>query len=110
MDFQNQSLKYYYACLVIYSIAELEEKMSITKVTRNYQVTIPRDVREIIDINIGDDILVNVDDGEIRLKKLSYETAVEKAFGTWADIKEDSVSYVRKMRAESERRMKRLGL
>lgn len=41
---------------------------------------------------------------------MSFEKTLENAFGIWTDMKEDSVSYVRKMRAESEKRMKRLGL
>ena len=84
--------------------------MSITKVTRNYQITVPRDIREQAKISEGDKLVITMENEEIKLKKFD-EDVFKKAFGSWknAGIK-DSVEYVRKMRKGWEKRRKRLGL
>ena len=84
--------------------------MPLTKVTRNYQITLPKEVREQASVNVGDTIVVTVDNGNITLKKRSSREALDRAFGIFTSIKGDSVDYVRKMRAESEKRARRLGL
>ena len=85
--------------------------MAITKVTRNFQITLPREVREIADIKIGDKLLVSMENSDIRIKHLSPETIIEKTFGSWKGlVKGDSVAYVKKIRAESMQRAKRMGL
>ena len=83
--------------------------MSLTKVTRNYQITVPRDIREMAKIHEGDKLVVTMENGEIKMKKFD-EDSFKKAFGIWKDsgIK-DSVKYVRKLRDEWEHRTKRLG-
>ena len=84
--------------------------MSITKVTRNYQITVPRDIREQAKIVEGDKLVLTMENDEIRIKKID-EDVFKKAFGSWknAGIK-DSVKYVKKIRKEWEDRAKRLGL
>ena len=84
--------------------------MSITKVTRNYQITVPRDIREQAKISEGDKLIITMENNEIKMKKFD-EDVFEKAFGSWknAGIK-DSVKYVRDMRNGWEKRRKRLGL
>ena len=84
--------------------------MSITKVTRNYQITVPRDIREQAKISEGDKLVVTMENDEIKIKKFD-EDVFKKAFGSWknAGIK-DSVKYVKKIRKEWEDRAKRLGL
>ena len=47
--------------------------MSLTKVTRNYQITIPSDVRKKLGIKVGDILLVEVEDGKVVLKKSELE-------------------------------------
>ena len=84
--------------------------MALTKVTRNYQITLPKEMREIAHIKMGDTIIVDATEEAITLKKRSPKEILNSAFGIWKDMKEDSVTYVRKMRAESEKRLKRLGL
>ena len=83
--------------------------MATTIVTRNFQITLPRDVREKEDIHIGDRILVTAKEDSIELRKLSTEDALN-AFGCWEKVSESSVSTVRKIREESEQRLRRLGL
>ena len=82
--------------------------MARTKVTRNYQITLPRDIRESLGVEVGDTMILMEEEGEIKMKKFDEDT-FKKAFGSWK-IKESGVEYVRKMRKESEKRMKRLGL
>ena len=80
--------------------------MSLTKVTRNYQITVPRDVREQAKIQEGDKLIVTIENKEIKLKKID-EDAFKNAFGIWRNVK-DSVKYVRGLRKEWEHREKRL--
>ena len=84
--------------------------MSLTKVTRNYQITVPRDIREQADIKEGDKLVITMENDEIKMKKFD-EDSFKKAFGIWknSDIK-DSVKYVRDLRKEWDKRAKRLGI
>ena len=84
--------------------------MSLTKVTRNYQITVPRDIREQAKIAEGDKLVVTMENDEIKIKKFD-EDVFKRAFGSWksANIK-DSVEYVRNIRKDWEKRRKRLGL
>ena len=84
--------------------------MSITKVTRNYQITVPRDIREQAKISEGDKLVVTMENDEIKMKKFD-EDVFKKAFGSWKNAGiNDSVEYVRNMRKGWEKRRKRLGL
>ncbi len=84
--------------------------MSMTKVTRNYQITVPRDIRKQANIKEGDKIVITMENDEIKMKKFD-EDVFKRAFGSWknAGIK-DSVKYVRDIRKEWEHRAKRLGI
>ena len=82
--------------------------MALTKVTRNYQITVPRDIREQAHIVEGDKLLITFDTGGIMLKKMN-EDWFRKAFGSWRNVK-DPVAYVREMRKGWAVRRKRLGL
>ena len=84
--------------------------MSMTRVTRNYQITVPRDIREHAKISEGDKLIVTIENGEIKLKKLD-EDVFKRAFGSWKDAGiKDSVKWVRDVRKGWEKRRKRLGL
>lgn len=82
--------------------------MGMAKVTRNYQITLPKDARRVFKIAVGDTLLVSPGENEVVIKKLD-ENPVDASFGIWKSVK-DSVKYVRKGRAEYERRAKRLGI
>ena len=56
--------------------------MSLTKVTRNYQITVPRDIREQADIKEGDKLVITMENDEIKMKKFN-EDSFKKAFGIW---------------------------
>jgi len=84
--------------------------MGIASVTRNYQVTIPKDVREMKGIKVGDKIVFSIEGDRIEVFKMEKEIA-EKAFGSWeGKMKGSSVAYVRKLRREWSKRGKRLGI
>ena len=82
--------------------------MGKTTVTRNYQVTLPADVREIEDIKIGDTLIVIPRNGEIMMRKIKKADS-ENYFGAWK-TRGSGVAFTRKIRDESETRLKRLKL
>ncbi len=82
--------------------------MGLAKVTRNYQITIPKDARRLVNIRVGDTLLVSPREKEVVIKKLD-ENPVDASFGIWKSVK-DSVKFVREGRAEYEKRAKRLGI
>ncbi len=83
--------------------------MGTTKVTRNYQITIPSDVRESLEIKVGDKIIILPGKDNAVIKKVRKD-ALERAFGAWSPSREPGAAYVRKIRSEEEKRLKRLGL
>ena len=79
--------------------------MSLVKVTRNYQVTIPQDVRVMKKINIGDTVLFTVVDDRVELKTISREKILDDLFGVWnGKVTESSKDYVAALRKEWDRR------
>ena len=79
-----------------------------TKVTRNYQITIPRDIRESMSVEVGDTIILTQEEDGAKMKKF-YEDAFKRAFGSWK-TKETGLECVRKIRNSEKKRLKRLGL
>ena len=47
--------------------------MGITKVTRNYQITIPSDIRKKLGIKVGDVLVIEIEDGKAVIKKSDLE-------------------------------------
>ena len=82
--------------------------MGITKVTRNFQVTLPKDVREMEKIDIGDRFVVTVEDDEIIMRMIRGKI-LERSFGAWGRGR-SGVVFARKIRDEAEEREKKLGL
>ncbi|MBI2136699.1 AbrB/MazE/SpoVT family DNA-binding domain-containing protein [Candidatus Woesearchaeota archaeon] len=72
--------------------------MTSVVVTRNYQITLPREVRKRTDIAIGETMLIETKGDDIIIKKIK-EDPVKAAFGLWrGKIKESSIEYVDKLR------------
>ena len=71
-------------------------------------MTIPKDIREVLEIDIGDTIVLIPEEGEVKMKKFD-EDAFKKAFGSWK-IKETGVEYVRRIRNAEKKRLRRLKL
>jgi len=57
--------------------------MTKVKVTRKYQVTIPKEVRRKVDVNIGDALLVREEERKIILEK---PVDIEKLAGSWDHV------------------------
>ena len=78
--------------------------MGTVVVTRNYQITLPKDVREQLDIRIGEKMISEVDEkGEIKIKKLG-KSPVEAAFGIWEEMKTTGKEYEDNVRKEWRKR------
>ncbi len=83
--------------------------MGIAKVTRNYQVTIPKDIRRIQDIEVGDTVLFAIEMDKVHFLKLKREEALTSVIGIWKN-KGTGAEYVKKIRGEWKKREQRLGL
>lgn len=57
------------------------------KVARRYQVTIPQELREKMDLSVGDIVEIRYDDGRIIIEKVldSWEDVMAKTAGVWKD-------------------------
>jgi len=82
--------------------------MGTTTVTRNFQITLPKDIREIESIKVGDTLVLTVENDEIVMKKLKGKV-IEECFGSWGKGP-SGLEYVKSIRLESEKRLKRMGL
>ena len=85
--------------------------MGMAKVTRNYQITLPKDARKLFNIKVGDMLLVSAHEEKegVFIRKISTNV-VDDTFGSWGKGK-DAVKYIREMRDEyGKTRAKRLGI
>ncbi len=82
--------------------------MGMTKVTRNFQVTLPQDVRAEEQVKIGDRFMVTVEDENIVMKRIKVDI-LKKCGGAWGKGI-PGTEWVRKIRDEAEERERRLGL
>lgn len=77
--------------------------MGTIVVTRNFQITLPKDVREELNIRIGDKMISKKEDDKIIIRKIS-ESPVDRAFGIWKNkVSRPSVKVVRDMREKWKR-------
>ena len=81
--------------------------MGVAKITRNYQVTFPRDVREMLGIEIGDTLHFLPVGDEIHVVKKSRDEILKAAEGIWKDAK-DGYTFVRRLRAGWKKREARI--
>ncbi|MDD9953092.1 MAG: AbrB/MazE/SpoVT family DNA-binding domain-containing protein [Candidatus Woesearchaeota archaeon] len=77
--------------------------MGITKITRNFQITLPRDIRAQRNLHVGDSVLVEPDGDTIRIMKMNDDILLQ-AFGLWKDMKETGVEYTNRMRRQWRKR------
>jgi len=80
--------------------------MGVSKMTRNFQVTIPKDVRHVKRLKEGDRVLFAVDGERVELHKVDEDT-VSAAAGLWKDLSESGVRYERRMRRGWPKRLRR---
>jgi len=71
--------------------------MGISKITRNFQVTLPKDVREIKNLHVGDKVLFAMEGERVDIVKVGKDVIAEAA-GLWAGLKETGVEYERRLR------------
>ena len=77
--------------------------MGISKITRNFQITLPKDVRELKDFKIGEKVLFLVEGNRVDIVKID-KNAVKEAAGLWAGMKETGLDYERRLRKEWSKR------
>ena len=75
--------------------------MPASKVTRNYQITIPKEIREKLQINVGDILVVDVENDRIILRKEDLELPVLKG-GQNLSVEDIEASIRKGMRNEGD--------
>jgi len=76
--------------------------MGISKITRNFQLTIPKDVRSLRQFKIGDTVLFVVEGERVDLVKMG-KGMVKKIAGLWSS-RESGVEYENKLRRGWQKR------
>ena len=64
-------------------------KRATSRLTRKYQATIPKPVREALDLEAGDTVAFDIEDEEIRIRKarpidLEFAKALEDTLSEWS--------------------------
>ncbi|MDO8642622.1 MAG: AbrB/MazE/SpoVT family DNA-binding domain-containing protein [Candidatus Woesearchaeota archaeon] len=80
--------------------------MGIAKITRNWQVTIPKDVRELKGLEEGGSVIFAIEGDRVDILKLNKDV-INAAAGLWTTTKETGVEYENRMRKTWEPRRKR---
>lgn len=81
--------------------------MGLSKITRNYQITLPKDIRKMVGVKEGDEVMFVIEDNKVVLVK-SRDDPIMAAAGIWKDIKETGVEYQKRVRQQWRKRQKRL--
>ena len=71
---------------------------NVTKVTRKYQVTIPKEVRKKLGVEVGDELKVMEKDELIILKKVGKKKSLMEFAGCWKGYPEDPNEFLRELR------------
>jgi AbrB family looped-hinge helix DNA binding protein len=80
--------------------------MGISKITRNYQVTLPKDVRELKNLKEGDRVIFAIEGDKIDIVKFDKAT-IRATAGLWKGMKETGVEYQRRLRKGWSKRLER---
>ena len=80
--------------------------MGISKITRNCQITLPKDVRKVIGLKEGDEVVFIIDGDKVRLVK-SDEDIIKRTAGIWGDIGMTGQEYQRRIRKGWSRRLRK---
>ncbi|MHA1379472.1 MAG: AbrB/MazE/SpoVT family DNA-binding domain-containing protein [Candidatus Helarchaeota archaeon] len=80
--------------------------MSKITITRNYQITIPKEIREKLNLSLGEKVSIHLEGEKIIIQKLSDEI--------WEDcgdfLPDNFEKILDKLRSNSTERFKRLGI
>ena len=82
--------------------------MGIAKVTRNFQVTIPKDVRQAEGVMVGDTLLFTATEGKLEVTKMGRAALLKALAGTWKD-RGTGVEYENRVRSGWKKRANDLG-
>ena len=80
--------------------------MGISKITRNFQVTLPKDIREIKNLKEGDSVIFSIEGETVDIVKADKNVITEAA-GLWSEEKETGLEYERRIRTGWKNRLKR---
>lgn len=79
--------------------------MGISKITRNFQLTLPKDVRSMANIKEGDSVIFMFEGDKVILQKTEYNPIMAAA-GLWKGMKETGEQFQRRMRGQWKKRQK----
>ena len=71
--------------------------MGISIITRNYQLTLPKDVRETKNFKRGDKVLFVVQEDIIQIKKVS-KNLIQETAGLWKGLEKTGIEYQKDVR------------
>ena len=80
--------------------------MGIAKITRNYQVTLPKDVRTLKKLEEGDTIIFALEGNRVDIVKLDRDIITSTA-GLWRGTKETGLEYTKRIRRDWKKRADR---
>mgnify|MGYP001607241407 CR=1 FL=1 len=80
--------------------------MGISKITRNFQVTLPKDIRKIKGLKEGDSVIFSIEGNNVGIIKAD-KNVIKEAAGLWSKTKDSSLEYERKVRSGWQARLKR---
>lgn len=69
--------------------------MYATKVTRKGQITLPKALREKLNLRVGSVVEVSLAKESITIRKPSSDIGM--LFGAWSDVKDDDLKQIRKI-------------
>jgi AbrB family looped-hinge helix DNA binding protein len=79
--------------------------MAISKVTRNFQITVPREIRETANVKVGDTVLFIKEGEEIVIRRVDKDL-LGKGFGLWRRASEKTPWLVNKiLRSQETKKM-----
>jgi AbrB family looped-hinge helix DNA binding protein len=81
--------------------------MGISKITRNFQITLPKDVRIIKKLEEGDAVVFAIEGNDVILEKVEEDPIMASA-GIWKNFKETGAQYQKRLRGQWKKRQKQL--
>ncbi len=78
--------------------------MGISKITRNFQITLPKDVRSIVKVKEGDSVIFTFEEDKVVIQKMD-EDSIMAAAGIWKNTKETGAEYQKRIRGQWKKRM-----
>ena len=71
--------------------------MGVSIITRNNQITLPKDVRHMKNLKVGDRVLFVVKEDTIELKKMS-NSLIQETAGLWKELEKTGLEYQKEVR------------